>query len=190
MIRRPPLLARAAAILIAATLVALAATSLAVAAPADPSGTWRTEDGRARVRVETCGPAGDRLCGFIVWLQDAGRDGKGGADRNNPDPAKAGRPLLGHQIMLGLSPNRDSRYEGRIYNAEDGKAYDVTVWLAGPGDLKVKGCLLFFCKTESWTRAAGTEAGQLTGPTGGSGGPRPDPEWAAAPARRGPGRKS
>ena len=36
------------------------------AAPNDPSGTWLVEDGRARIRLERCGPSRERICGFIV----------------------------------------------------------------------------------------------------------------------------
>lgn len=175
-------------------LIAATLAGAALAAPAGPGGTWRTQDGRARVRVETCGPARDRLCGYIVWLQDAGPDGRGGQDLRNPDRSKAGRYLLGHQIMLGLNPVGGAHYQGKIYNAEDGKSYDVEVWVAENGALQVKGCLLIFCKTESWTRTGDVEQGQLAGPTGGSNGPRADPEWAASPAgpadRRAPARRS
>ncbi len=161
----------------AALALALAIQPVA-AAPRDPSGPWLTEDGRARVRVETCGPARDRLCGYIVWL----RPGAAAAalDRKNPDPRKSARPVLGHQLILGLKANEDDRYEGLIYNADDGKSYDVTVWLESANDLKVKGCLVaFLCSTQSWTRAPDPVQGQLVAPTGAPGGPRPDPEWAS-----------
>ncbi|WP_375462190.1 DUF2147 domain-containing protein [uncultured Enterovirga sp.] len=161
--------------------------AIAVAAPKDPSGVWLTEDKRARVRVEKCGSAQDRLCGYIVWLKpDTKSDRKGPLlDVNNPDPKKAKRPVVGHQLILGLKANDDDQYEGSIYNADDGKTYDVTIWLEKPGDLKVKGCLIgFLCSTQSWTVATGKVPGQLEAPTGAPDGPRPDPEWAtkATPA--------
>ena len=144
----------------------------AVAAPRDPSGSWLTEDGRARVRVEKCGPAREHLCGYVVWL----RANPSATDRKNPDARKATRPVLGHQLMLGLRPNSDGRYEGLIYNADDGKSYDVTVWLERPGDLKVKGCLVaFLCSTQNWTPAGDVQPGQLAGATGAPGGPRAGP---------------
>lgn len=154
----------------------------AEAAPKDPSGVWITEDKRARVRVEKCGTEQDRVCGYIVWLKpDRKADRKAPAlDANNPDPKKAKRPILGHQLILGLKANEDDQYEGLIYNADDGKTYDVTIWVERPGDLKVKGCLIgFLCSTQSWTVATGKAAGQLDGPTGAPDGPRPDPEWAS-----------
>lgn len=152
----------------------------AEAAPRDPSGLWLVEDRRARVRVETCGAGQDRVCAYIVWLRPGGSAPR--TDAKNPDPKKNRRPILGHQIMLGLKPNGDDQYEGLIYNAEDGRSYDVTVWLERPGDLKVKGCLVgFLCSTQSWTAVSDVAPGQLTAATGAPGGPTPDPEWAGRP---------
>lgn len=151
--------------------------AFAATPPRDPSGAWLTEDGRARVRVEKCGPFQEQVCGYVVWIK-AGSSAPT-TDRNNPDPRKASRALLGHQLMLGLKPNADGQYEGLIYNAEDGKTYDVTVWIEGRGDLKVKGCLVsFLCSTQTWTRTSDLQPGQLAASTGTPGGPRPDPEWA------------
>lgn len=54
----------------------------------DPLGTWLTEDGRARVRVERCGAMADRVCGYIVWMKEtADAKGQPFRDRLNPDPA-------------------------------------------------------------------------------------------------------
>ena len=165
------------------------ASDALAATPRDPSGTWLTQDGRARVRVEKCGAGRQNVCGYIVWLKPGSV--KGTTDAKNPDPAKASRPVLGHQLILGLRPNQDGEYEGKIYNSEDGKSYDVTVWQDG-ADLKVKGCLIaFLCSTQTWTRTTDVAAGQLAGPTGAAGGPVPDAEWASAapaapPAKRDP----
>ena len=165
-------------------LVTLAILGFASAAPAaaprDPSGTWLTQDGRARVRMEKCGTGRSNLCGYIVWLKPGSV--KASTDARNPDPAKTARPLLGHQLILGLALNSDGEYEGKIYNSEDGKSYDVTVWLDG-ADLKLKGCLVaFLCSTQTWTKASDMAPGQLSAATGTPGGPTPDPEWASAPS--------
>lgn len=162
----------------------LASAAAASAAPLlDPSGVWLTEDGRARIRTEKCGTKQDRVCGYVVWLKSTTTDeGKPLVDVSNPDPKKRSRPSLGLQIMLGLAPNLDdARYEGKIYNAEDGKNYDVSIWLDGQNTLNVRGCLIsFLCKTQSWTRMKDPAAGQLVGPTGSPTGPRAEPEWATA----------
>ncbi|UFZ06522.1 DUF2147 domain-containing protein [Bradyrhizobium ontarionense] len=167
---------------IVVSLLLSMAESRGHAAPAsDPTGTWLTEDGRARVRIERCGAMPDRLCGYIVWAKEAA-DARGQPfrDRLNPDPAKRSRLLLGHQMLLGLKPNPDGRYAGEVYNAEDGKTYSVSIWREGPKMLAVKGCLLgLFCATQGWAQVTDLVPGQLVAATGEGGGPVPDREWAA-----------
>ncbi|AWI90110.1 DUF2147 domain-containing protein [Methylorubrum aminovorans] len=169
-----------------AGLAALSAVPASAAAPArDPSGTWLTQDGKARIRVEKCGPQEKNLCGYAVWLKTPLNDeGKPRVDFRNPDPKKRTRASLGHQLILGLKLNDEAHYEGKIYNAEDGKFYDVTIWSDEPEELTVKGCLIaFLCQSQSWKRVSDALPGQLTGPTNGPNGPRADAEWApkAAP---------
>ena len=165
-------------------LLGLAAAASALganpAAAADPTGTWFTEDGRARVRTEHCGPGGANLCGYVVWgSKPLGEDGKPKIDRYNPDPKRQARPLLGHQMILGLKKNDDGRFAGKIYNGDNGKSYDVTIWSETPAELSVKGCLLsVLCQTQTWTRVGDVVPGQLTAATDTPGGPRSDPEWA------------
>lgn len=163
--------------------VGLIGPQLAAAATfGDPSGTFLTEDTRARIRLEKCGPGGENLCGYVVWLKPAEEEAQGPKlDAKNPDARKRTRQVLGHQLMLGLTANEDGQYVGKIYNNEDGKKYDVTVWLEKPALLKVKGCLIaFLCSTQIWTRTNNVVSGQLAGATGSATGPRPDPEWASA----------
>ena len=163
-------------------LLALGASTGAKAAtPADPSGTYLTEDGRARVRLEKCGSASDRLCGYVVWLKIPLNDkGEPRIDFRNPDPKKQARASLGHQLILGLRPNADAHYEGKIYNSEDGKSYDVTIWTDAPGELTVRGCLIaFLCKSQTWNKVGDVAPGQLAGATNAPNGPRTDAEYGS-----------
>ncbi len=149
----------------------------------DPSGTWLISDGRARIRIEKCGPDDKNICGFVVWVKIPLDDqGKPRTDVKNPDPKKRARLILGHQIMLGLKPNEDDRYEGKVYNAEAGKLVDITTWSEDPGELKVHGCMLaILCGSQTWTQVKDVAPGQLTGPVNGPNGPRADPEWTPKP---------
>ena len=79
--------------------------------------------------------------------------GKPKTDTLNPDPAKRSRPLLGLQVVLGLTPNGANRWSGEIYNADDGKTYSAHMMPNG-NTAKVQGCVLgFLCKTQNWKRA-------------------------------------
>lgn len=152
--------------------------------PNDASGTWATEDGRARIRTEKCGPQNANLCGYVVWLKVPLNDqGQPRVDFKNPDPKKQARPSLGLQLIMGLKAQPDGHYGGKIYNADEGKFYDVTMWSDQPSELSVRGCLLgFLCGSQTWNRVNDVAPGQLTGPTNGAGGPRADAEWAPAKA--------
>lgn len=150
------------------------------ASTTDPRGTWLTEDGRARIRIERCGTTLEQVCGYIVWMKEpADARGQPVVDRQNPDLAKRSRPVLGHQLLMGLAPISGGRFAGQIYNAENGKSYAISLWRETPDMLKVKGCMLsVFCATQSWTQTVNVLPGQLVGMTGDPTGPRPDKEWA------------
>ena len=170
------------------TLIAIVMTSSAggraeVATPADPNGTWLVEDGRARIRIERCGPARDRICGYIVWVKDpADARGQPYRDSQNADPDKRARALLGHQLLMGLQLTPDGRFSGDIYNAEDGKFYSVSLWRESSDRLKLKGCLIgLLCQTQTWERTFDVQPGQLVGLTRDPNGPHADKEWAAVP---------
>jgi len=176
--------------LILRALLAVAMMSSAnrgeAASPADPSGTWLVEDGRARVRLERCGTARDNICGFIVWMKSP-VDGRGEPyrDSKNPDPDKRARTLLGHQLLMGLRATPDGRFAGDIYNAEDGKFYSVSLWRESSDRLKLKGCLIgLFCQTQTWQQTVDVQPGQLVGFTGDLNGPLADKEWGTAPGAK------
>jgi len=154
------------------------------AGPADPSGTWLVEDGRARIRLERCGPARDHICGYIVWMKiPVDARGEPYRDSQNPDPDKRARALLGHQLLMGLEATPDGRFAGDIYNAEDGKFYSVSLWRESPDRLKLKGCLIkLLCQTQTWQQTFDVQPGQLVGLTGDVNGPRADKEWSPTPA--------
>ena len=118
----------------------------------NPSGTWLTEKGDAKVRVSRCGPG---VCGIIVWLRDPidSATGKPQIDDKNENARLAKRPVIGISLFSGMKPSGANRWSGRIYNADDGKSYDSNVSVAGPDSLKVEGCLGGFCGSETWTRS-------------------------------------
>jgi uncharacterized protein (DUF2147 family) len=167
-------------------LAALCGTRPSPAATPFPTGTWLTEDGRARVRTERCRPGAAQLCGYVVWLQKPlDDDGHPRADRFNADLGKRDRTILGHQMFLGLYATPQGHYEGKVYSGDNGKSYDVAVWSDAPSTLTVEGCMLVFCGKQTWTRVTDVVPGQLQGPTDAAGGPRSDPEWTAKPTATG-----
>jgi uncharacterized protein (DUF2147 family) len=114
-----------------------------------PVGTWSM--GKVTVKVTNCGSG---ICANIVALKEpiSRIDGKPKVDRENPDPAKRNRPLIGLAVISGMKPAGDGKWAGKIYNADDGKTYSATLRLDG-ATLKVQGCVLgVLCKTNTFTR--------------------------------------
>jgi uncharacterized protein (DUF2147 family) len=140
----------------ATVFFATLAMSFGNAATADAVGTWTTEDAKARVRITHCG--GAALCGAITWLKEPidPETGQPKTDRHNADAAQRNRALVGTQILLGMKPSdTPGRWEGHVYNAEDGKVYTGYLTMQGPAALKLEGCILggLICKSQIWTRA-------------------------------------
>lgn len=137
---------------LASTLLAAVSAPPALAQLREKAlGVWVEEDGGAHIEIVSCQ---DKLCGHIVWLKNpTDQNGQPQTDRNNPNPALRNRPILGMLIMAGLQPNDDNTYlEGRVYNSEDGKVYDVFLTPARD-TMKVEGCLMkILCASQTWTR--------------------------------------
>ncbi len=115
----------------AAILAAVGSSALA----ADVKGEWARDDGKAKVRLASCG--GDAICGSISWLRD------------KDDPGK-----VGQQVFFDMKPSGDNAWAGRAFNPEDGKTYSGKMTLSGD-HLVTAGCVLggLICRSLNWTRA-------------------------------------
>ncbi|MEE7504692.1 DUF2147 domain-containing protein [Methylobacterium sp. C33D] len=132
----------------------LAGLSAAAADTAkDPSGTWLTGDGRAKIRIDRCGAGQKLVCGKVVWLKTPTFDnGAPRTDLKNPDPKKRARPVIGLQLIEGLKPD-DAKFTGELYNIEEGKIYTVSLERESEAELNVSGCMLkILCGSQTWTR--------------------------------------
>ena len=56
-------------------------------------------------------------------------------------------------FVTSMKPAGGDRWDGQIYNPENGKTYTGHISLKSPDVLRVEGCLLFFCGGEDWTRS-------------------------------------
>jgi len=142
------------AVRIAATVAALMLMNGGDAFAVDATGLWLTEGGKARVRVSACGNA---LCGVVVGLKEPidPETGRPRTDKENVDPNKRSRPMIGVPIVLGMKPSgTPGKWVGRVYNAEDGKTYSGSIELIGATTLELQGCALggLICKSKTWTR--------------------------------------
>ena len=137
---------------LAFALPLLAMTAAGPSLAASPEGTWSMSNGKVTVRVANCGR---NLCARIVALAEpiSKIDGKPKVDRENPDPSKRKRPLMGLSILIGMEPTGDGRWKGAIYNPDDGRTYSATVRHDG-STIKVKGCVAgILCRTNTFVKA-------------------------------------
>jgi uncharacterized protein (DUF2147 family) len=128
-------------------LAAMLALPLGPALAADPTpiGDWLVKDGYGVIRIDNC--AG-KMWGIVAWEKLAG------IDKENPDPAKRTRPTLGVPIITGMAPTKPNKWEGEIYNTENGKMYSGSISMIDENALQLEGCLFpnFLCGGQKWTR--------------------------------------
>jgi uncharacterized protein (DUF2147 family) len=136
--------------LCAAAAVTLCALFCAGLASADPKGLWLAQDG-AHVKV---GPCGGALCATIATPRSAvdPETGRPWTDKNNPDPAQRGRPLVGVPVLYSLVPDGAGRWSGRLYNIDNGNSYAGHLLELGPATIRVEGCAIGICGGQNMTR--------------------------------------
>jgi uncharacterized protein (DUF2147 family) len=115
---------------------------------------------RLKIEIFKCG---NKYCGRIVWLKEAyypadddgGMAGRPIVDRENRNPDLRTRPLMGLQIVEGLTYVGKNVWEkGTIYNPDDGKIYKCKMTLSAPTRLEVRGFIgiPLLGGTSIWTR--------------------------------------
>jgi uncharacterized protein (DUF2147 family) len=106
-------------------------------------------NGKVTVKVSPCG---DNLCGKIIDLaKPLDKNGNPKIDKENPDPALRSRPVIGLSLLQNMRPAGEGQWEGAIYNPDDGRTYDAKMTIDG-NVMKVKGCIVVFCKTKEFNR--------------------------------------
>src|SRR4051812_18416040 len=81
---------------------------------ASPVGLWQAKDG-GKIRIAPCGQS---LCGVIAQTNPPQAK-----DKNNADPAKRNRPLVGVQVLISMKPNGASKWSGQLYDDNTGRTY-------------------------------------------------------------------
>jgi uncharacterized protein (DUF2147 family) len=151
------------------SIIVLVPSATTPALAADPLGIWLTGDRKGKVKIVDCGGA---ICGNLVWmlepLDPATNMPK--IDGRNADPSMQGRPLIGIPIILNMTPSSTTpqKWEGYVYNAEDGKTYSGSFALIGADNAQLKGCVLggLICKAQPWTRTSEASNQILSSGTG------------------------
>jgi len=126
----------------------------------DILGVWLNQEKDAKIEIITCE---EKYCGKIVWLKEPNylpdsKDGIPGTpklDHNNPDEALRKVPVIGLQIVHGLTYTGKGRWKkGRIYDPKNGKTYSAKIKLVDPHQLDLRGYIgiSLLGRTATWTR--------------------------------------
>jgi uncharacterized protein (DUF2147 family) len=117
---------------------------------ADPTGLWLAKDG-AHVSVTACG---DTLCAVLASAKSLTDPATGApwTDKQNIDPALRNRPLVGVPVLIGMQPNGNGKWSGRLYNTEDGKTYSGNLIELDARTIRIEGCVAFICGGDNLTR--------------------------------------
>lgn len=131
--------------LFASTAVLALLSGAASAQEPSVIGDWMVKEGYGIIRIDNCN---GKMWGILAWEKAPG------TDKENPDPAKKERPLLGTPVLMGLAPMKEAgKWTGEIYNSNNGKNYQATISLANENTLDLEGCLVWpLCQTQQWTR--------------------------------------
>ena len=116
-----------------------------------PIGKWDTysdEDGQKKSTVEIY-KVGDKLYGKIVYIYDESKRNDV-CDKCTGD--KKGKPIMGMIIIDGLEKDGKEWGDGKVFDPTKNKYYDCKIWLEGNDNLKLRGYVGWFYRTQTWKR--------------------------------------
>jgi uncharacterized protein (DUF2147 family) len=124
--------------------------AISTTAHAGPIGLWRASDG-GMTRISACGTA---LCGYIVSVipKIDPSTGRPATDKNNPDPSKQSRPLVGIPILIDMRPEEPGRWSGQPYDTDRGQLFPGHLIELDANKVRVEGCALGICGGEDMSR--------------------------------------
>lgn len=134
-------------------LVALLLLSASAFAEQTPHGRWITASGNLEVEISGCGNA---LCGTVTKVLGNRSMSRAGEEMKAVDTRPAmGMKILQNFVAETIEDNRATRWEGEIYNRENGKTYTCQMSLSSDGTLVLRPYvgLPIFGKTQVWQRS-------------------------------------
>ena len=117
-------------------------------------GVWLSDNERLKVEIYNNNGV---YFGKILWLYEKidPETGKPKLDKENPDPKKRSRPLIGLQVLKDFKFKDGFWQDGYVYNSQNGKTYACEIWLDGKDVLILRGYWGLVYHTERWTRVKG-----------------------------------
>lgn len=113
-------------------------------------GIWLNEDKTNKIKIYK---ASDTYSGKIVWIAQLEKNpGLNPKDKNNPNPEKRNKSILGMDIITGLTYSDDKWVNGTIYNPQKGIYVDCEVELHSDKQLNLVISKGMFSRTKTWIR--------------------------------------
>jgi uncharacterized protein (DUF2147 family) len=137
-------------ILLLAALASVALIASGGAGNSSPVGLWLAKDG-GKIRISSCGGG---LCGYIAHTNPPidPETQRPWTDKNNVNPGKRNRRLVGIQLLISMKPKGAGTWSGHLYNVDDGKTYAGNLIEQGHASVKIEGCSIGVCGGEELTR--------------------------------------
>ncbi len=118
----------------------------------DIVGKWKTIDddsGEEKSVVEIYERGGNFFGKVIKLFVEPGEDQDPICDKC--EDHRKGEKIIGMEIFTDMKFDKeDKEYHGEVLDPESGNIYDCTLWVDRDGNLKVRGYLLFFYRTQTW----------------------------------------
>ena len=115
---------------------------------------WVTIDdasGKKRSIVEISERQGQAYGRIVQLYREAGEEADPVCDECDPEDDRYNKKVIGMEFIRGMRKDGDEWGDGSILDPENGKVYDCKLWVED-GDLKVRGYVAFFFRTQTWVR--------------------------------------
>ncbi len=117
-------------------------------------GRWVTIDdnsGKKRSIVEITERQGQAYGRIVQLFREPGEEADPICDECDAADDRYNKKVIGMEFIRGMEMDGDEWDDGTILDPENGKVYDCKLWVES-GDLKVRGYVAFFFRTQTWVR--------------------------------------
>ena len=102
-------------------------------------GKWVNPSKSVIIEIAPCGAV---LCGTVVWA----------SEKAKRDARKGTQQLVGTKLLTGLKPSSTQVWKGKIFVPDHNIHASAKLRPEGATHLKVSGCKMMICKSQTWTK--------------------------------------
>lgn len=125
-------------------LLAVAAIGCCSPANAAVRGKWINPSKSVIIEIAPCG---HELCGTVVWA----------SEKAKKDASKGTKHLVGTKLLTGMKPS-GKVWKGKIFVPDQNITASAKLKPEGANHLKVSGCVMVICKSQTWTKTQRSHA--------------------------------